>query len=109
VRDPIVITIEVPFHEVDETFDWWMRQYDRDPDGQYLFFARQLQPYVTVERFETWRWQFEHPKGESVVVILGQSHSSRPDPYETCAQHNRPAEPGYCDRITRADGRVPRD
>lgn len=91
-RPAVNVEMSVAFDAVDDTFDWWMRQYDREPDGQFLDIARQLQPYVTTAMFDQWRSQFEHPKGESVVVVNLRGHA----PEGVCERHGRPAAPGYC-------------
>lgn len=95
VRPPIVIDMRVPFEQVDDTFDWWMGQYDKNPDGQFYDIARQLQPHVTVACFERWRREFEHPKGETVIVVAFRG----PDgPREgNCKKHNQPIAAGYCE------------
>ena len=95
-RQPIVIDMRVPFEEADDAFDWWMRQYGRDPDGQFYDIARQLQPHVTVACFTRWRREFEHPKGTSVVVVaIG---SSKDGPREGfCQKHGQPIAAGYCE------------
>lgn len=102
-RDPVVITLVVPFHDVDESFGWWMHQYERDPDGQFLEVARQLKPSVTTATYFVFQPQFEHPKGEVDFIISFGDRA--PDPQTICLQHSRPVALGYCDRFRRADGR----
>lgn len=95
MREPIVIDMRVPFEEVDDSFEWWMDQYDKNPDGQFYEIARQLQPHVSVACFERWRREFEHPKGMSVIVVIGRTTDG---PAEgNCQKHNRPIAAGYCE------------